>query len=116
MKPQKKDYVLLVVSLLTFASSAASFDCRQALLPDEKTICAIPQLSELDVELYVKYHFVKGLTFMGGRGELEDSQHKWLQSRHQCGADIKCLKRHYHHRIKALDGIYQAFRKPVPLR
>lgn len=65
MKPQKKDYVLLVVSLLTFASSAASFDCRQALLPDEKTICAIPQLSELDVELYVKYHFVKGLTFMG---------------------------------------------------
>ncbi|EAO4205818.1 hypothetical protein M8Q70_001157 [Salmonella enterica] len=116
MKPQKKYYVLLVVPLLAFTSSAASFDCRQALLPDEQTICAIPQLSELDVELYVKYQFIKGMVSMGIQGELDDSQHKWLQSRHQCEADIKCLEIHYHHRIKALDGIYQAFRKPVPLR
>ncbi|HFJ2168641.1 TPA: hypothetical protein ACGTUS_002203 [Salmonella enterica] len=44
------------LSLLLMASgvSAASFDCRQAKLPDEKAICADRHLNDLDVEMAVK--------------------------------------------------------------
>ncbi|WP_432276470.1 lysozyme inhibitor LprI family protein [Escherichia coli] len=103
------------LSLLLMASgvSAASFDCRQAKLPDEKAICADRHLNDLDVEMAVKFHFLKGLMAMGKSGEMSDSQQVWLKRRQSCKGDVGCLNRQYQQRIAELDALYAGIDKPL---
>jgi uncharacterized protein YecT (DUF1311 family) len=85
---------------------AASFDCNRARLPDEKTICASRQLSELDVEMSVRYQMLTGLVAMGTRGNMQDEQQAWLKSRQACGRDHACLLAAYRRRIDTLKDEY----------
>lgn len=111
----KRTVTWFCLSLLLMASgaSAASFDCRQAELPDEKAICADRHLSDLDVEMAVKFHFLKGLMAMGKSGEMSDSQQVWLKRRQLCKGDVGCLNRQYQQRIAELDALYAGIDKPL---
>ncbi|EBE1623909.1 hypothetical protein MXG72_004474 [Salmonella enterica] len=93
--------------------SAASFDCHRETGTDEKTICTDRQLSELDTEMTIKYHWLKGLAGMGVAGEMEDTQRAWLKKRQSCGSDSVCLRTLYRQRIQALDKIYDSIPGPV---
>ncbi|AOM41865.1 lysozyme inhibitor LprI family protein [Xenorhabdus hominickii] len=103
-------FLLLILSPLSFA---ASFDCARAKAPDEKTICSNLKLNDLDVELSVKYNFLRGLFAMGVSGEIYDSQKAWLKQRQQCKADTSCLIKSYHQRINELDTLYNSIDKPI---
>jgi uncharacterized protein len=85
---------------------AASFDCQQARLPDEKAVCASRQLSEMDVEMAVRFQMLTGLVAMGTRGDMQDEQQTWLASRHACGASRSCLLASYRQRIAKLKEQY----------
>lgn len=73
-----KGVCILAVCCTAFPAMAASFDCNQAHLPDEKAVRASRQLSDMDVEVSVKYHFLHGLYAMGAAGDLQDAQEAWL--------------------------------------
>ena len=81
--------------LLAPLAEAASFDCDK------------------DVEMSVKYHFLRGLFAMGGRGAMQDRQQDWLRERRRCGSDTDCLSRAYAQRIDELDKQYAGIDKPL---
>ncbi|KAH0444771.1 hypothetical protein KCU90_g768, partial [Aureobasidium melanogenum] len=58
--------LITAIALGSVSGYAASFDCNRARLPDEKAICASRQLSELDVEMSVRFQMMMGLVAMGG--------------------------------------------------
>ncbi|MDC9589057.1 hypothetical protein PSI23_06925 [Xenorhabdus sp. XENO-10] len=103
-------FILLIFSPLSFA---ASFDCAKAKTPDEKAICSSLKLNDLDVEMSVKYHFLRGLFAMGVSGEMYDSQTAWLKQRQKCKGDTACLLQSYHIRINQLDKLYDLIEKPI---
>ncbi|HEX7907840.1 MAG TPA: hypothetical protein VF534_07090 [Paraburkholderia sp.] len=88
------------------AAKAASFDCSRARLPDEKAVCASRQLSELDVEMSVRFQMLTGLVAMGTRGDMQDEQQVWLKSRKACGSNQSCLLSAYRRRIETLKEEY----------
>ena len=88
------------------AACAASFDCARVRGPDEKAICASRQLSEMDVEMSVRYQMLTGLVAMGTRGDMQDEQQAWLKSRQACGRDDACLLAAYRRRIDTLKAQY----------
>lgn len=99
---------LVVASSLTVLSNAygASFDCKQAKSPDERAICDSRQLSELDVEMSVRYEMLTGLVAMGARGAMQDEQQAWLNMRRKCRNNQACLLSSYRHRIEMLKEDY----------
>ncbi|SFO08525.1 lysozyme inhibitor LprI family protein [Xenorhabdus japonica] len=103
-------FMLLIFSPLNFA---ASFDCTKAKTPDEKAICSNLKLNDLDVEMSVKYHFLRGLFAMGVSGEIYDSQTAWLKQRQKCKGDTACLLQSYRTRINQLDKLYDLIEKPI---
>lgn len=104
---RRVQWVLLALFTLGAGSAhAASFDCGRARLPDEKAVCASRQLSELDVEMSVRYQMLTGLVAMGTRGDMQDEQQVWLTSRKACGASQSCLLDAYRRRIKTLKDEY----------
>ncbi|CDL86159.1 lysozyme inhibitor LprI family protein [Xenorhabdus cabanillasii] len=106
-------YILLLLYILSSLSFAASFDCAKARASDEKAICTSPKLNDLDVEMSVKYHFLRGLFAMGISGEMYDDQKAWLKQRQQCKANISCLRESYRQRINQLDTLYNSIEKPI---
>jgi uncharacterized protein len=96
----------MIAALTSGAAFAASFDCNRARLPDEKAVYASRQLSELDVEMSVRYQMMTGLVAMGTRGDMQDEQQTWLTSRHACGESKSCLLALYHQRIAKLKDQY----------
>jgi uncharacterized protein len=99
--------VLLAMFTLSSASAfAASFDCGRARLADEKAVCASRQLSEMDVEMAVRFQMLTGLVAMGARGDMQDEQQAWLKSRKACGANRSCLLDAYRRRIATLKDEY----------
>lgn len=90
----------------SISASAASFDCNRARLPDEKAVCASRQLSELDVEMSVRYQMLMGLVAMGTRGDMGEEQQSWLSARKKCGAREACLLTAYRLRIQTLKDEY----------
>lgn len=100
-------WVLFAYFALSSASAlAASFDCGRARLPDEKAVCASRQLSELDVEMSVRYQMLTGLVAMGTRGDMQDEQQAWLSTRKACGGNRSCLLGAYRKRIGVLKNEY----------
>ncbi|MBI6547779.1 lysozyme inhibitor LprI family protein [Xenorhabdus lircayensis] len=106
-------YFWLMLLLLTPPSLAASFDCAKAKAPDEKTICSNQKLNDLDVEMSVKYHFLRGLFAMGVSGEMYDNQTAWLKQRQKCKGNKTCLLQSYRQRINQLDTLYNSIEKPI---
>ena len=94
---------------ITFSAGSAfsaSFDCTRARSPDEKAICASRQLSEMDVEMAVRFQMLTGLVAMGTRGDMQDEQQAWLKSRQACVRDEPCLLAAYRRRIATLKTEY----------
>lgn len=95
--------------LLPLSAGAASFDCSKAAAPDEKAICADPALSNLDTQMATLYGVRMEIPMlMGARGDAQDEQETWLQTRGQCGSDIACLTNAYQTRITALNQTISA--------
>ena len=58
---------------------AASFDCRAAKTPQEKTICADPELSKLDESLAGAYRTLRASLSPAGAAEVQEDQRAWLR-------------------------------------
>jgi hypothetical protein len=98
------------LGLAVSSAEAASFDCAKAAKPDERAICANPDISALDSEMGgLWFAFSKVPMLMGSSGARMDDAQEFLQKRAQCGGDVACLRPLYHARIDALkQGIAQA--------
>ena len=79
----------------------ASFDCRKASTPVEKTICADdnPGLAERDGALGRLYAALKE---EGGHDEVLAGQSAWLAARDACGTDAECIRQSYDKRLAQL--------------
>ena len=87
------------------SAQAAGFDCAKASAPDERAVCADPQLSSLDSEMTgLWYAYSKVPMLMGGNGERQTEADEFLATRRQCGADTACIGRAYAARIEALQN------------
>jgi uncharacterized protein len=106
--------LLLSSVLLAIPASAASFNCSRAHAADERVVCASRALSELDVEMAVRFDTLAGLVAMGMRGDMGDAQRVFLASRRHCGSDARCLTALYRGRIAILKNQYAALKQRGP--
>ena len=105
---------LLFISLCAIWGSstayADSINCSKALLPDEHAICRNVELQKQDVKMTTLFEVSGHLMAMGGRGAVQDRQVEWLKDRHQCKANLSCLRSAYAQRIdelnQGLEGVY----------
>jgi uncharacterized protein len=93
---------------------AASFNCARARSADERVVCASRALSELDVEMVVRFETLTGLVGMGTRGDMGDAQRDFLKARGRCGANNACLTALYQARIATLKNEYQSLKSRGP--
>jgi uncharacterized protein len=106
--------LLTAITVSSVPALAASFDCSRAQRADEKAVCASRQLSEMDVEMSVRYEMLTGLVAMGTRGDMQDEQKAWLNSRKACGGNQSCLVTAYRQRIDALKDEYAHLKSRGP--
>jgi uncharacterized protein len=104
----------LGAAAFVFPARAASFDCARAHAADERAVCASRVLSELDVEMAVRFDTLAGLVAMGTRGDMGDSQRAFLASRRRCGGDASCLTALYRGRIAVLKSQYEMLQRRGP--
>ncbi|MGE0004901.1 MAG: lysozyme inhibitor LprI family protein [Parvibaculaceae bacterium] len=96
-------YLFLSLALLASPARAASFDCARAAQPDERAICANPDLSALDSEMGgLWFAFSRVPMFMGSNGARMDDAQAFLRLRAACGASVACLRPLYRARIETL--------------
>jgi uncharacterized protein len=102
--------ILLLAGFAAFclapgSAEAAGFDCAKAASPDERAVCADPQLSSLDSEMTgLWYAYSKVPMLMGGNGERQTEAEQFLATRRQCGSDTACISRAYAARITQLQN------------
>ena len=92
----------------------ASFDCARARTADERAVCASRALSEMDIEMAVRFETLAGLVGVGTRGDMGDAQRDFLKARGRCGANNACLTALYHARIATLKNEYQSLKSRGP--
>jgi uncharacterized protein len=107
-------FALLILGAVEVPSQAASFDCTKARLADERAVCASRELSEMDVEMAVRFETLTGLVAMGTRGDMGDEQRAFLAARRRCKADTNCLTRAYRARIAVLKSEYDRLKSRGP--
>lgn len=84
---------------------AAGFDCSKASAPDEKAVCASPQLSALDSQMTgLWYAYSRVPMLMGSSGNRQDEAQAFLARRRQCGSDVACISSAYNARIATLES------------
>ena len=92
-------------------ASAAGLDCTQAATPQEKAICASPQLSKADDDMAAAYKDVLAAVPAGVAEQIEQDQHDWLDwLRAYCGYAVRvghgswidCMLDPYQARVDAL--------------
>ena len=106
--------LFLCVIFLPVPARAASFDCSRARHADERAVCASRVLSEMDVEMTVRFEMLAGLVAMGARGNMGDDQRGFLLQRRRCGGNQACLTGLYRQRIKVLKARYQTLKSRGP--
>jgi len=84
---------------------AAGFDCAKARLAVERSICADPELSNLDERLVGVYGEAAGVLAEDKPRlkQLGDGQKAWLRQRDRC-TEADCLQRAYRSRIAELEA------------
>ena len=89
----------------------ASFDCRQAASPSEKTICASEALSRLDFQLGRTWKtLLDAFSDSVQRTRMKVDQKAWIARREKCGADANCIGKLYQDRLSTLNGADPAHR------
>ena len=101
-------FVLFAGVLRAEAASDGFVDCAKAERADEKAICADIKLVQDDAKMVTLYKVAMGLSGMGVRGDLQDSQVAWLESRHACKEDAACLRSTYATRNERLQKVIDA--------
>ena len=91
-------------SALPTAVAGASFDCRRASSPTERSICQHPDLAGLDAEVAETYEAARAGLSAPEAASLAATQRLWLQSRDACGADRSCLQSSLADRVAELGG------------
>ncbi|MFT3730164.1 MAG: lysozyme inhibitor LprI family protein [Hyphomicrobium sp.] len=97
------------------ASPAASqeFDCRNAEIASERTICGSDRLSALDERmnaLYADLRAASGSKYE--RADLKSYQRQFLDARDGCGRDAECIKGAYLDQISVLESrLERAYRR-----
>jgi uncharacterized protein len=86
------------------AANAQSFNCGSARYADEHVICKDPSLSKLDEQLSAAFANTFDKLPRQDQKELADDEDDWVASRHQCGADSRCIAEEYRNRIRELTG------------
>ena len=100
----------LLLALAPSPAPAASFDCTKARTPDERAVCADPNLSALDSEMGgLWYAFSRFPMMMGSSGARRDDAKQFLAERGACGSNAACIGAAYKARIAALrEGVASA--------
>jgi uncharacterized protein len=89
----------------------ASFDCRQAASPSEKTICANVALCRLDFQLGRNWKaLLDAFSDSVQRTRMKVDQKTWIARRETCGDDANCIGNLYQDRLSTLDGADPAHR------
>jgi len=88
--------LLLAASVLFIlpsdAAKAASFNCSQASIAAERTICGNANLSQLDARTAGMYFTVLGNNYPASTlAQVRNSQRRFLATRNACGANVDCL-------------------------
>jgi uncharacterized protein len=98
-------FPVIALSCLGGVAHAASFDCAKAATATEKTICANPQISDLDE--YLGRYYQAGRASMGRDAAacLASNQRTWLRSVRNACKDAACLERVYLERLSELDPL-----------
>lgn len=100
-------------------SEGPSFDCAKARTPDEKLICASPELSRADVALAESFRALLDAADPADRDAVKTEQRQWVSARNRhCGLAastrvtgqnrvefVSCLEREYSGRTRYLDGL-----------
>ncbi len=89
------------------AAQAQSFDCHKARTADERMICQVPLLSELDEIMALFYKRLRRYTAkfdnaMGPQERLKREARDFLERRAACGGDVSCIEGVYRERIREL--------------
>ena len=92
--------ILLTFVTLSLGAKAASFDCGRASTPDERAVCADPQLSQLDSIAGEAFSRVRQVA---GPAEIMPIARDFLADRRACGAATACIMASY----VAVIGTYQ---------
>jgi uncharacterized protein len=79
LDPNRRIAACLLAAFAAAGAHAASFDCKAAKTPTEKTICASPELSALDEKLAADYARALHALSPAGAARLKDSQRSWLR-------------------------------------
>ncbi|SFV25738.1 lysozyme inhibitor LprI family protein [Hyphomicrobium facile] len=87
------------------AGDYAPLDCAKAKSPAERTICRDYDLGQSEARMATLFAITTSLVPMGQRGDIQDDQRKWLQSRDACGKNIACLQTSYARRIEKLENV-----------
>ena len=88
-----------------------SFDCRKAVSPSEKTICANAELSRLDFQLGRMWRILlDDFIDSAQRTLMKEDQRTWIARRTKCGDDADCIGKLYRDRLSTLNGADPAHR------
>jgi uncharacterized protein len=100
--------LVIATLLLPQAASAGDYaplNCDKANSPAERTICKSYDLGQDEARMATLFAIATSLVAMGQRGDIQDAQRKWLQSRDACGKKVACLGKAYDARIRELDAV-----------
>ncbi len=102
-----------LLALLPLGPHAASFDCAKARLPEEKAICASPELSRMDDQLGHVYRKAREVTGNSAafRKTVDDN---WLKRR-GCGGNTACIRNWYSNSFALYQGIVDDASAVTPL-
>jgi uncharacterized protein len=96
--------MLIATAVATHTANAQSFNCHYARYADEKTICRVPSLGQLDEELASIYRRVLLNLPRAERAELDKNEDRFVIARRRCGADRACIEQSYRRRIQELQA------------
>jgi uncharacterized protein len=88
-----------------FAAGYSPVNCAKARSAADRTICRSYALGQAEARMATLYGIDMSLVAMGQRGDIGDTQRRWIKRREACGARIACLSKAYADRIRQLTKV-----------
>jgi uncharacterized protein len=96
------------------ADNYAPLDCAKAKSASEIAVCKSYALGQDEARMATLYGIVISLVAMGQKGDIVDSQRRWVATREACASDAECLFRAYRTRIEELTRTLDEVEKRGP--